>query len=96
MRQKKLYKTIERVASEQFNSSKDLLKEVLAQILADSSTNITGGRIWQLDPKKKAYKLLLQDGQIAKIDTNFLLKVKEYPILDQITKYRTVLAKETN
>lgn len=96
MRQKKLYRTIEKAASEQFNSSKDLLHKVLLQILSDSSTNITGGRVWELDSKKKAYKLLFQEGKIAKIDSSFLLKIKDYPILEQITKFRTVLAKETN
>lgn len=96
MQQKKIFRTIEKTASAQFNSSKDLLREVLKQILSDASNKITGGRVWQLDTKKKAYKLLFQEGHIAKIDSSFLLKIKDYPILDQITKYRTVLAKETN
>ena len=96
MRQKKLYRAIEKIASEQYETSKDMLQEILIQIKNDKSTNITGGRIWQLDPKRKGYKLLFQVGTDSMIDKNFILKIADYPIFEQITKFRTVLAKETN
>ncbi|GAB4131939.1 MAG: hypothetical protein Fur0015_05670 [Ignavibacteriales bacterium] len=96
MRQKKLYKAIEKIASAQYETSKDMLQEILVQIMNEATTKITGGRIWQLDPKRKGYKLLFQAGKDSKIDKNFILKIADYPIFEQITKYRTVLAKETN
>jgi len=58
MDQKKLYKTVETIASQIFNSEKDMLIAVLKQIVGQKETNIIGGRIWQLNAQREAYKLL--------------------------------------
>jgi len=67
MDQKKLYKTVETIASQIFNSEKDMLIAVLKQIVGQKETNIIGGRIWQLNNQKEAYKLLYQTGKIERI-----------------------------
>lgn len=96
MEQKKLYRTIASIASKEYNSDTELLTEVLKQIIENEEIKLTGGRIWKLDPKKKAYRLLFQTGKVKKINDDFLLPFKDYPFLDKISNERTILAEETN
>lgn len=96
MEQRKLLKTIERVASEKFNSEADLLHNILKQIVQEENINITGGRIWKLNPAKAAYELLFQEGKVQKIKKGFVLKLEENPVFKLVTEQRTVLASETN
>ncbi len=96
MDQKKLYRTIETAASKKFDSEKELLSEVVRQIVESDLINVTGGRVWRLDSTKKVYKLLYQTGNVQKIPDDFYLNVADYPILERIANERTVLADETN
>ncbi len=96
MKQKRLYRTLETVASKRFDSDKELLIEVAEQLLKNSEINITGGRIWQLDVERKAYSLMYQTGNVQRINPDFLLEIIEYPVFDVISVERTVLANETN
>lgn len=96
MDQKKLYKTVETIASQSFESEKDMLIAVLKQIVGQKETNITGGRIWQLNIQKEAYKLFYQAGNIERINPGFSLTLKDYPVFDLIARERTILGNETN
>lgn len=96
MKQKKLYRTIETVASKKFNNNKELLIEVVEQLLKNSEINVIGGRVWQLDIEKEGYTLIYQTGNVQKIELDFLLPLKDYPVLDLISIERTILANETN
>ncbi len=96
MDQKKLLRTIDSIASGNFKTDGDLLQSVVEQIVRQSEFNVTGGRIWKLNPTKKSYKLLFQTGNVQKISEDFLLPIKEYPIFERITSERTILADETN
>lgn len=96
MDQKKLYKTVETIASQSFDSEKDMLIAVLKQIVGQKETNITGGRLWQLNVQKASYKLLYQTGNVDRISPGFVLVLKDYPVFDLIAKERTILSRETN
>lgn len=96
MDQKKLYRTIERIDSGNYTSDKELLSDILKQILAISELQLKGGRIWKLDAKKKAYKLIFQTGRVEKIQEDFKLLLKEYPFFELTASQRTILAEETN
>lgn len=96
MDQKKLYKTVETIASQSFSTEKDMLIAVLNQIVQQKETNITGGRIWQLNTQKEGYKLFYQTGKIERITPGFLLTLKGYPVFNLIAKERTILGNETN
>lgn len=96
MDQKKLYRTIESVASKNFPSEKELLADVITQIVKNEQVQLTGGRIWELDQKNKAYKLLFQTGQVDKINDDFSLPLVEYPVFERIAYERTIIAEETN
>lgn len=96
MKQKRLYRTIETVASKKFESESELLIEVVEQLLKNTEINITGGRVWHLDVDKEGYTLIYQTGNVQKIEPNFLLSIKDYPVLDLISIERTILANETN
>ncbi|NWF90592.1 MAG: serine/threonine-protein phosphatase, partial [Ignavibacteriaceae bacterium] len=96
MDQKKLYKTVETIASQSFETEKDMLIAVLKQIVGQKESNITGGRIWQLNVSKSSYKLLYQTGNVDRINPGFVLLLKDYPVFDLMAKERTILSHETN
>jgi phosphoserine phosphatase RsbU/P len=96
MDQKKLHKTVEEIASQNFGSETEMLISVLHQLVENVDISVTGGRIWQLKPADKAYGLIFQTGRVEKISPNFYVKIKDYPIFDLIAKERTVMGNETN
>ena len=96
MDQKKLYRTIETVASKNFPTDKELLVDVVQQILKYEEIQLLGGRVWQFDARKKSYKLLFQTGKVEKIPDDLMIHIKDYSITDKISIERTVIADETN
>ncbi|MBK8946561.1 MAG: serine/threonine-protein phosphatase [Ignavibacteriae bacterium] len=96
MEQKRLYKTIDALASKHFDSESELLFEVLKQLIENSDINISGGRIWILNVEEKSYFLMHQMGKVQRIKKDFKLTLEENPILNIVSKYRTILANETN
>jgi sigma-B regulation protein RsbU (phosphoserine phosphatase) len=96
MDQKKFYRAIESIASFEFANEKELFIEVVEQIIKSDQISFTGGRIWKLDYKKKIYKLVFQTGKVQKIPNDFVLAIKEYKLFEMLSKYRTILADETN
>lgn len=96
MEQRRLFKAIEAIASKKFETENDLLYEVLNQLVKSHENNINGGRIWKLNSTKKTYFLLHQMGKVQRIKKNFELTFKDNPVLAHISKYRTILANETN
>lgn len=96
MKQKKLVKTIETIASKRFDSIENMLAEVLTQVVENQNIRVTGGRVWKLDPSKKIYKLVFQTGNVQKIKSDFELQLNNYDIFKQITNERTILSDETN
>jgi sigma-B regulation protein RsbU (phosphoserine phosphatase) len=96
MDQKKLIKTFDTIASGNFKTDADLLKYVLEQIVSKEQFNLNGGRLWKLDTSAAAYKLVFQTGNLTKIPENYMLSISENPILEKISKERTILADETD
>jgi len=96
MEQKKLYRTLELFANENFETEEQMLKTLLGKIIEDKEISVKGGRIWKLDLEKKAYKLLFQAGSVDKIQDNYMIYLVDYPIFDLIAKERTILTDETN
>lgn len=96
MDQKRLLRTIDSIASGSFKTNSELLQSVVEQIVKSSKFDVTGGRIWKLNPSKKSYKLIFQTGNVQKIPEDFNLQIKAYPIFDRISAERTILADETN
>ncbi len=96
MKHKKLYRTIETVASGEFASGQEMLISILNLVVHREEVGITGGRIWKLDEDNKSYKLLYQTGSLEKIKSNFHILLKDYPLFDAIANERSILADETN
>jgi len=72
-----------------------MLITTVNEIVGNENLDITGGRIWKLNEKTETYNILYQTGKIEKIDTKFKIDIFRYPILDLISKQRTILGKET-
>jgi len=96
MDQKKLYRTIESVASQNFTKDSELLADVVQQIVKNEKIQLTGGRIWKFDLRRKSYRIIFQTGKVKKIPDDFILQIKDYPLFDIISSERTILADETN
>jgi len=98
MEQRKLYKTIESIIREapNFDSNEKFLTHVISKIIEMENVEIVGGRLWKLNKNKDAYVLVSQIGDVAHIDKNFKLKIKDYPIFRQFKHKRAYLAKETD
>lgn len=96
MEPKKLYKTVETIASQNFANENEMLVTVLRQLIENESINVNGGRVWQLDAEDGTYCLIFQTGSVEKIDHDFRIKISDYPIFDLISKERTIVDCETD
>lgn len=96
MNQRTLYKTIEKLARQEFQSDEELIIAVLNEVVQNEHIEIIGGRIWRLIPADKSYTLIHEQGKIDSIGLGFTLEIRNYPIFEQVAKLRTVLASETN
>ncbi len=96
MKHKKLYRTIEAVASGEFSSGEEMLVSILNLIVHKQEAGITGGRIWKLDIENQSYHLMYQTGSLEKIEPDFQIFIRDYPIFDLIASERSILADETN
>ena len=94
MQLRKLYRTIEGLAHRQFDKEEDLLKHVMHEIVQNEEIHIKGGRTWKFEPKTGTYMLLHQEGELERIESNYRIKVKDYPVFLELSKVRTVLASE--
>lgn len=96
MQLRKLYRTIEAIASREFEKEEDLINHALHEIVQNNEIRIKGGRAWKFDTKTGTYVLIHQVGEIEKIKQHYQIKLKDYPIFLQLPSARTILAKETD
>jgi len=96
MNQKKLYRTVEIIANQNFASEKEMITEVINQLIENEEINITGGRLWRLVKEEEVYKLAYQTGNVEKIDDNYKIPISRYPLFDLIAKERTILGNESD
>jgi len=94
MQLRKLYRTIENIASKSAEHEEDLLKQVIQEIVQSEEIRLKGGRIWKLDAKSGTYLLLHQTGDMEAIRQGYPIKVKDYPIFLELPQLRTVLGSE--
>lgn len=86
---------LDAVASKKFSTEKELLFEVVNEIVELDEINVSGGRVWQLDEANLLYKMLFQTNK-SQFDHNFSLKIKDNPIFEKVSEKRTVLGDETD
>jgi phosphoserine phosphatase RsbU/P len=96
MNQRKLFRTIEGITPENYSSEKELFGKIISEIISNENINITGARIWQLEPASNSYTLIHQMGNIERIEDNFRLRVNEYPLFHDIANHRSVMGVETH
>ena len=96
MNQRRLYRTIESFAPEQFKTEKDLLKHVLNEIVKSEDILLKGGRLWQYESSTESYRLIHQIGQIERMDPGYKIQVARYPMFQHLTEQRSIVANETD
>jgi phosphoserine phosphatase RsbU/P len=94
MQLRKLYRTIERLASGTFSNEEELLFQVIHEIVQNEEINLIGGRIWKFESKTGSYILIYQVGDIDQIKQNYRIKIKDYPLFLDLPKLRTILGSE--
>jgi sigma-B regulation protein RsbU (phosphoserine phosphatase) len=96
MNQRRLYRTIESFALEQFRTEKDLLKHVLNEIVKSEDILLKGGRLWQYESSTESYRLIHQIGQIDRLDSGYRIQVARYPMFKHLVEQRSIIANETD
>jgi phosphoserine phosphatase RsbU/P len=94
MQLRKLYRTVEAIAAQQYEKEEDFFTHVLDEIVRNEEIELKGGRLWKLDSKTGSYVLVTQVGDIDPIKKNYRIKVRDVPLFFDLPKLRTVLAHE--
>ncbi|MFC2129905.1 PP2C family protein-serine/threonine phosphatase [Bacteroidota bacterium] len=94
--QRDTYKLVEKLASRNFKHEITLLKSLVKDIVSLKDFEITGGRIWELNPENHEYKLVFQVGNVSKIPQGYSIPISDHPILSKLIKQRTILNYETD
>lgn len=94
--QRDTYKIVERFASGKFKSELTFLKALVNELVEHNEFEISGGRIWELNPTEKCYVLRYQTGDLDKIPNGYKLAIADYPVLNDLIHTRTSLHKETD
>jgi phosphoserine phosphatase RsbU/P len=96
MDQHKLYRTIKLLGESTFRTDEQLLSHVLGVITRNEEIPLRGSRIWKLEAATGTYRLIWQQGEMDTIPRNFRIRVRDYPLFQQLHKRGTVTGKETN
>jgi sigma-B regulation protein RsbU (phosphoserine phosphatase) len=96
MNQRQLRKTIASLYSKKFDSTTELLADVVHQIVQHGNIEIQGGRVWRLSATDFSYELIAQVGSVQKIRDYYRLKADRYALFKLLPKQRTVVLKETD
>ncbi len=94
--QKRIYKLVEEIASQKFLDERTFLQNLVQQVVDSPEFQIVGGRIWELMPNDKTYRLLFQYGNVNKIPDNYIMNIDEQPILKELHIEKTKLQEETD
>ncbi len=96
MNQRQLYHTIEKIASKDHKTDEEVLAGVVQEVISTDEIRIKGGRIWKLIPRRNAYILVKQLGQVRSLKEGFVIKVSDYADFVRIGSQKTLLTSERN
>lgn len=96
MTQKQIYRIVDKLASAKYANELDLLSSVMREIVDRADIEISGGRIWVLDPAEDAYTLRYQYGSLDTVPDNYTVTIEEYPMFAELPIKRTVMNYETD
>jgi len=75
---------------------KNIFANLVQQIVDSPEFQIVGGRIWELMPNDKTYRLLFQYGNVNKIPDNYIMNIDDQPVLKELHIEKTKLQEETD
>ncbi len=73
--QNNLLAILHKIASDDIKNEKNFLSELVRQIVLHDRFSMLGGRVWQLIPEKKIYRLAFQYGSLKKIPDDYEVSV---------------------
>lgn len=96
MTQKQIFRIVDKVASAKYAHELDLLSSVMREIVDRADIEISGGRIWELDPTEDSYTLRYQYGSLDAVPENYTVTISEYPMFGELPARRTIMNYETD
>lgn len=96
MEQRQIYRIVDQLASGTYKNELELLMSVMREIVNRADIEITGGRIWELDPTEDIYILRYQYGSMEEIPESYSIAVQDYPMFAQLAHSRTIMEYETD
>ena len=91
MNQRQLRKTIASFSAKKFDSTTELLRHVITQIVEHAGIDITGGRAWRLSASDFSYELIAQVGSVQQIKDHYKLRADKYALFTLLPRQRTVV-----
>jgi len=98
-RQRETYKLLERISSRKYPSEIELLESLVKEIVENPDYEMSGGRVWQLDPENRKYVLKYQNGHVKTIPPAFSVSIDKDDVknlLTTLSKKRVLHDKETD
>jgi phosphoserine phosphatase RsbU/P len=97
LNQRDIYKLVEKLSSGKYDNHTELLTSLIKEIVESSEFEITGGRLWALDPDNEAYVLKFQYGKVEKIPDDYTISLDDdAEMFYRIETERTLLKYETD
>lgn len=96
LNQREIYKIVENITIGNYKNELEFLKNLINEVVSYKEFQISGGRIWQLNPENLSYTIRYQYGNVEKIPDNYTLFVKDQPVLAELHEKRTNLKKEND
>ncbi len=95
--QREVYKLVEKLSSGKYDSHIQLLTSLITEVVEHPEFEITGGRLWELDPDDSTYILKFQIGNVERIPENYNISLNDdVEMFHRIETERTLLKYETD
>ncbi len=96
MNQRDIYKLVQNLAAQVFKNELDMLRSLAKDIVDHKEFEITGGRVWELNPNDKSYTLRFQYGNVSLIPEDYTMSIENHPLMGKLTQQRAFLNYETD
>jgi sigma-B regulation protein RsbU (phosphoserine phosphatase) len=94
--QSNLLSILDKISSGEIRSRTDFLSDLVREVVLHDRFNILGGRVWQLIPEEKAYRLIFQYGSVKKVPHNYQVSIHSDPKFKSLADTHTMISEEND
>lgn len=92
LHQRATYKLIDKLLSHDYRDPVELLGSLVRDIVDNAQLVMTGGRVWELDPKNETYILRVQYGEMEFLNEGTRRTIEDMPAMAQLAQRKTLVA----